>query len=142
MRKCILAVAGLSAALAGAAHAEATVLAKGEIVVGNPVGALVGGVSEIMAVCGGDESFNGIDGIAFDVPPTLRGTGAKLVTVGDTALDADVYWYDSGCNLIEDYAMAEVAVVNENGTVPAEAVFGVVDLVLGAQADVTLTAGL
>lgn len=141
MRKSIMAAAIVTAAIGGSAQAAPTVLASGEITAGNPVSAVVGGISEIVAVCGGDESFNGIDGIAFDVPAAVRNTGARLVTTGQYAIDADVYWYDAECALIEDYEMAELGTANENGIVPGNAIYGVVDLTIGAEAKITLTAG-
>lgn len=142
MRKSILAVAGLIAAFGGTAHADGTVLASGPIIVGNPNGAALGGLSEMIGLCGGDESFNGIDGIAFDVPVDVVNTGATLVTAGSAAIDADVYWYDGGCELIEDLSMASLGEADEAGIVPENAVYGAVDLILGADAHVTLTAGL
>jgi hypothetical protein len=142
MRKSILTIAGLVAALSGTAQAEETVLATGDIAIGNPLGAVVGGLSEINGVCTTDDSLNGVDGITFAVPEEVANTAATLVTTGDLAVDADVYWYDSNCDLIDDFTMAVTGEANEAGVVPAAASYGVVDLILGAQASVTLTAGL
>lgn len=142
MRKSILAVAGVIAAFGATAHADATVLASGTIAVGNPLGLATGGVSEMFGACTDDTTFNGIDGIPFVVPVEVLNTGATLATSGAAAIDADVYWYDAACALVDDYSMAVTGEADEAGTVPDTAAFGIVDLIIGADATITLTAGL
>jgi hypothetical protein len=122
------------------AQAEDVVMAEGMILVGNPNGAVLGGASEILEACNfGTGEFQGIDGIAFEVDVPALGKNAALATSGAAAIDADVYWYDSACGLIEDYSMAELGSANESGTVPLDAAYGVIDLIVGANADVRLT---
>lgn len=121
------------------AHAETVTLAEGDILIGNPNGLALGGISEIIEACGGSGEANGIDGLAFDVPAEALLRPATLVTSGGLGIDADVYWYDSACGLLEEYDMANLGEANESGIVPADAAYGVVDLIIGAAVNVKLT---
>lgn len=71
--------------MSATAHAEAVVLAEGDILLGNPLGAQLGGVSEIYGACTSDTTLNGVEGIAFDVPAEVNGLAATLVTGSDNA---------------------------------------------------------
>ncbi|MFP5224056.1 MAG: hypothetical protein ACLGH3_00640 [Actinomycetota bacterium] len=140
--KKMLAAAMLAAFAAApmAAQAEPVVLAEGNILVGNPNGAVTGGVTEILEACNfGTGELQGVDGIAFEVPVEALNRPAALATSGAAAIDVDVYWYDSACGLIEDFSMGTLGEANESGTVPADAAYGVVNLIIGADADVRLT---
>lgn len=146
MRKYAAAVMALAAlgvsGIASATHQSMTVtMAEGDIAVGNPAGKLLFGASEFNAYrlsCPGDGSADGIDGIPFEVPSDAIGRTATLTTTGSQARDADVYWYDVECILMEDLTMGTAA-KDETGTVPAGAAYGIVNFTLGAQAHVKLT---
>lgn len=141
MRKGLFALVALGLlAPAGLAHAETRVLVEDDLLVGNPLGAIGGGVSEIVADCDPDAQLQGIDGVTFAIPAAARGKAATLTSTGAGALDVDVYWYDERCRPDLDASFTRRGTGNETGTIPADAVVGVVDLIAGANAHVKVTA--
>jgi hypothetical protein len=122
--------------------AATTTLVDDDILIGNPMGASFGGVSELVAFCDPDAPAQGVDGITFAVPPAARGKSVSLTTTGAAGLDADVYWYDQQCRAIGTGSLDQRGTGNETGTVPSNAHSGVVDLIAGAQAHVRLVVTL
>lgn len=140
MKKLIGAAMLAAITVAPMAQANEVVLAEGTILIGNPGGLLPGGVSEILEGCGfGTGEFNNIDGIAFVVPGEALNRAATLTITGQFGVDADVYWYTAACGLVDDFTMANTLQANETGVVPADAAYGVIDLIVGADVDALLT---
>lgn len=134
----LLLAAGAIVATCVPARAATLVLVEGDITLGNPFGGVGGGISEIVADCDPDAPAQGVDGITFEVPGAARGKLATLDSSGPGAFDVDVYWYDANCRP-RDEAMNERGKADETGTVPLDAVIGVVDLVAGANAHVKVS---
>jgi hypothetical protein len=111
--------------------------ATGTVTAGNPATFLTGGVSEIFGECDPNSSFNGVDGIWYDI----QGFGAHTATLTmNPDADFDAYWYDETCTFIEDFTMAQNSIgVTETAPVPATARFVVVDMFLGTNGTFTLT---
>lgn len=124
------------------AQAAPVTLVEGEIAVGNPMGAIGGGISEIVADCDPGAPAQGIDGITFAVPAAARGKVATLSTSGPAGIDVDVYWYDANCRPDFGASMTRRGTGNETGTIPVDTVVGVVDLIVGARAHVKVTAAV
>jgi hypothetical protein len=115
------------------------VLVEDDILLGNPGGAIGGGLSEIIADCDPSAGSQGIDGITFAVPTIARGELATLTTTGAAGIDADVYWYDANCRPDFEASMDRRGTGNETGIIPLDTVVGVVDLIVGANAHVKVT---
>lgn len=137
MRKGWIAV--LFVALVTPARAATLVLVEGDITIGNPLGAIGGGVSEIIADCEPDARGQGIDGITFEVPAVARGEVATLTVTGLGGIDADVYWYDARCRPDGEASFTRRGPGNESGPIPLDTVIGVVDLIVGANAHVKVS---
>jgi hypothetical protein len=125
MRNTIILLAAASlltmAPAAVAGHGE-TFDEDGEILVGQP-GA---GVTERGAACDTESGLNGVDGQWY----AIDGFGDHdfELTMDDT-LDVDLYFYTAGCDFVNADADGAEAFLGgtEDGTVPSEAAFAVVD---------------
>jgi hypothetical protein len=92
---------------------------------GNTTTKLVGGVSETVAGCDPGSAADGLDGFWYDI--TGYGGHAFSLSV-DATLDADTWFYDSGCGFESSGDGAENLIGGaEAGTVPADAAFVIVD---------------
>lgn len=150
MRKLMLAAAAVAVFGTFApsqAGIETVTLVEGDILIGNPGSKALGGAAELWDECGASADLQGVDGLWFEVPEegARQKAPATLVTTGDTAIDVDVWWYTSDCSLIlepEDvaYEMATDLEANEEGHIPENAAYGIVDFAIGAAAHVKLTA--
>jgi len=129
-------------ALVTPARAATLVLVEGDITIGNPLGAIGGGVSEIIADCDPDAPGQGFDGITFEVPAAARGQVATLTSTGPGAIDVDVYWYDANCRPDTSASFRRRGVANESGPIPSDTVIGVVDLIVGADAHVKVSVAI
>lgn len=81
----------------------------------------------------------GLDGYVVEIPSEFQAGTASLQVAGSDATgayDLDVYFYDSGCNLMEPY-MTEGA--DPSGAIVTGAKWAVVNLSLGANASFKLT---
>src|SRR5438552_11414162 len=122
---CSLVAAGILV-FGAAPQAMAANTYSGSVVVGHPVTAAAGGVSEIAAACSPGGAVDGIDGQWFALAATDPGQAATLTM--DPTLDADVWFYDAACNFINDDSMAQAFVgETESSRVPAAAAYAVVD---------------
>ena len=135
-------IALLLVALVTPARAATLVLVEGDITIGNPLGAIGGGASEIIADCDPDADGQGIDGITFEVPEAARGRVATLTSSGPGAIDVDVYWYDANCRPDFEASFTRRGPGNESGPIPSDTVVGVVDLIVGANAHVRVAAAI
>lgn len=124
------------------ARAATLVLVEGDITIGNPLGAIGGGASEIIADCDPDAPGQGFDGITFEVPAAARSKVATLTSTGPGAIDVDVYWYDANCRPDTAASLRRRGTGNETGTIPADTVVGVVDLIIGANAHVKVSVAI
>lgn len=136
----LLAAAALAVLAASApAAAEDVFVAAGAIARANPASKSFAGITERTNPCGqphpvlGD--VGGLDGAWIALPEYGPGRPARLRT---DALDADVWFYrmDAGaCVLIDGgdgwNAMATDLTPNEDGIIPAEAAYAIVDVALG-----------
>ncbi len=101
-----------------------------------PGGRVRAGVTEMTSPCGGGTAnvqTNGFDGFWFALP----GAGEAIATMTSSAIDANVYFYDAECELIGAttdpvaHSMATDGTPDEHGIVPAEARYGIVDVIVG-----------
>lgn len=103
--------------------------ATGEILVGNPSTGVIGGVTELAAPCDTGSDLNGFDGQWHDI--SGFSDHAFVLDPADT-LDADVWFYNASCGFISNSTGAQAFIgANENGTVPENATFAVVDGFVG-----------
>lgn len=141
MRKVLLAVA-LVVLAAPPVAADGGFTVEGTLAVGNPVSKAIGGLTEFLAPCDpSDPDLQGLDGFWIALPAEVTETAASMTSDG---VDTDVWFYDANCSLLlggESEAMATDLTANENGTVPADAAYAIVDLAVGANASFTFTAG-
>lgn len=110
---------------ASASHDE-TFEEDGEILAGQPGTGLGVGAAELGAACDTDSDLNGVDGQWHNI--TGFAEHEFELTMDDT-LDVDVFFYDADCSWINaDSTGAEGFVgQTEDGTVPANAAFAVVN---------------
>lgn len=122
MQKILLAAIALTLAATPLAAADTY---SGSILVGHPVTAVIGGVTENAEPCTPGGATAGIDGVWFDIGDV--GGMAFSLTMDDT-LDADVWFYTASCAFIDSNvgALAGFGTL-ESGAVPAGAKFAVVD---------------
>lgn len=100
---------------------------SGHIVAGHPATWFVGGVTEIVAPCEENSTFDGIDGVWFNISGS---DGLELILIPDLTLDADAWFYDAGCDLLD----GEIGVLDEgligvpvSGFVPSGAAWVIID---------------
>lgn len=122
----------LALSLAGPAMAFHGFKATGTVTAGS----LLVHVTETVAPCDEESSFNGVDGHWYDI----EGFGGHNATLTmDAEADFDAFWYDESCDLIDDNGMAQKDLgETERALVPNGANFVIVNLFVGANATFTL----
>ncbi|PSG98256.1 hypothetical protein BRD56_01290 [Thermoplasmatales archaeon SW_10_69_26] len=129
MRNTIILLAAASlltmAPAAVAGHGE-TFEEDGEILLGQPGTNAGVGVTELGAACDTESELNGVDGQWYAIDG-FDDHDFEL-TMDDT-LDVDMYFYTTECEFIDDGFDGAEAFLGgtEDGTVPSEAAFAVVD---------------
>lgn len=132
----VLAIPATASATPKKGNTTQTFSESGTIQVPAPQSQYIGGITENFASCSVDENFQGVDGWWIQLPSWAPGAQAQMTS---TAIDMDVWFYDSNCRWIGDYVMATPE-PNEEGTIPADAAWAIVYLYTGQDADFTFTA--
>ena len=115
---------------------------SGSMIVPAPSSAVLFGITEgeFVNTCAMPAS-QGVDAWVVELPEDFRLGTALIEVVGADvtgAHDVDVYFYDSGCSLMNDYSLTGGP--NESGSIAPGAAWVVVDLFLGANATFDLKA--
>lgn len=111
----------------------------GVIQAGNPMTAVVGGVTEIMGACDPTSDVQGVDGYWLKLPADAATKRATL-TIRDVDDDVDLYFYDGDCSFVDDLSMAQKSFgETEHGNIPEGATWAVANLYLGADAGFTVS---
>jgi hypothetical protein len=118
---------------------------SGAMKIPSPVSALFFGITEGEFVqansCASLPASQGIDGWVVELPQEFAmGTGQVEVIGTDTsgAHDFNVYFYDAGCALMDDYSLT--GGTDESGAIAPGTAFIVIDLFVGANATFDLKA--
>lgn len=130
MKKILLTAAVLAMALMSVpAHADGDFVAEGHILIGD----LFSPVGSLTQDCTGDT--NGVDTFTVALPEGSGGAAITATADGDIN-DVDLYFYDAGCNFLDE---SLAAAGDESGEVPADAAFVEADLFIGANANIVIT---
>lgn len=118
---------------------------SGTIAASNPLGQVFFGVTEgefvQVSQCGGLPTTQGLDGWVVEVPEGLMLQGGQISVKGTGSAvphDLAIYFYDSGCGLMNDYTLNSGA--DEAGLMPAGAAWIVLDALVGVNTTFELSA--
>ncbi len=125
----LVTIVALAVLIALPTAAAASQTFEGTITVGHPATGVGVGVTELAAACDPGSDLNGVDGHWYEVSTYASGT--FVLTMAET-LDADVWFYDANCTLIDHGEGAQgILGVTEIGTVPADADHAIVNGYMG-----------